>query len=85
MNKFAGHGVVHVFNPSNWEAEADRPLSSDQPGVHNELQNQKQNINKQDINNFLLGSLLFFLSKSLVQTYLLLICLSLWGWGLAQI
>jgi hypothetical protein len=52
--------VVHAFNPSTWEAKADRSLSSKltwsieqgpgQPGLHRETLSQKTQINN-NINN----------------------------------
>jgi hypothetical protein len=33
--------VVHAFNPSTWEAEAGRLLSSGQPGIQSEFQNSQ--------------------------------------------
>jgi hypothetical protein len=45
--------VVHAFNPSTWEAEAGRFLSSrpawsTEPGLHRETLSQKQNKTKQN-------------------------------------
>jgi hypothetical protein len=33
--------VVHAFDPSTWEAEADRFLSSRQPGLQSEFQDSQ--------------------------------------------
>ena len=38
--------VVHTFNPSTWEAEAGRSLSSRPPGLHREFQDSQGYIEK---------------------------------------
>jgi hypothetical protein len=40
--------VVHTFNPSNWEAEAGRFLSSRQPGLQSEFQDSQGYTEKQN-------------------------------------
>jgi hypothetical protein len=52
--------VVHIYNPSIWEAEARRLKAQDWPGLHSKVlsqKNQNQNKTKQKTSLLLLGRL----------------------------